>query len=558
MQIITLINSLCRTELAFYCVKNLFISVAYNVIVILTDPPKIVVAPKNRTVTTGTTLSLPCQVSGYPVPKVDWLRLDGRMPLGRASISSEHSLQLSQVTAYDSGEYACVAESEAGSVRAVVHVNVLALPVFKERPSDQVLVSGSSRKMPCALDGDPSPILMWRLPGDDPTDILLPGQAKGENNVEEDGSLSLSNLQLAESGVYSCMGTNSGGGVSAKSKILVVEGFPPPVVGVGPQDKTITNGDQITLPCEPASESAEASVTWWFRPAAHLAQHEVVEDADHNVFLSATHALTIRNANRSHNGIYTCKVTAETGTAEATAVIRYEENPLANNRLEKLLPAPPSKPRVRMINDTSVRLTWQPNSSQIGKKDPVSYMIEFWRHGWSEWRIAASYLTTVSAIVSDLSPNYTYTFLVRSVTGGGQSFPSPWSNPVRLELLSNNIMSPRRWQAEKRFEKPSVALLSATATSARSVLLSWQGIGEENQEKGVLVYGISYNSSKDSPDRRPSAVRVATVLGSSSSSHLVKDLEPYTYYTFFLVPFWRNIEGSPTNALSLTTPEDSK
>ncbi|XP_018014201.1 roundabout homolog 1-like [Hyalella azteca] len=521
------------------------------------DPPSFVIAPKNRTVTTGTILSLPCQVSGFPTPKVDWLRLDGKIPLGRASVSSENSLQLTQVTASDSGIYACVAENEAGMIRAEVHVDVLALPFFKERPNDHVIEVGSTRLLPCIMDGDPPPILMWRLPGEDPTDILLPGHKKGHNRVEEDGRLVMENVKLSESGLYTCMGTNSGGGVSARAKILVVEAFPPPVVGVGPQDQTISNGDHMTLPCEPVSESSEASVSWWFRPAAHLPQHEIVDDPSRGISLSANHALTIRNTNRSNSGIYTCRVTAATGNAEATAVVRFEENELLGHRLEKLLPAPPSKPRVRVLNETSVRLSWQPNSSQIGKKDPVTYMVEYWRHGWSEWQIAASYVNTESTIISDLTPSYTYTFLVRSVTGGGQSFPSPWSNPTRLELLNSNVMTTKnRWQTDRRFDRPTVALLSAKATSSRSVLLTWQGLDNENQENGVLVYCISYETTQGNAEKKPAAVRVATVLGSSSSSHLVKGLDPYTYYTFFLVPFWRNIEGAPTNSLSLTTPED--
>lgn len=525
----------------------------------MTDPPRFVIAPKNRTVTTGTTLSLPCQVAGYPTPKVDWLRLDGKIPLGRTTVTAEHTLQLSQVTATDSGHYACIAESEAGSIRAEVYISVLALPHFIERPSDQVLQVETSHKLPCLLQGDPVPILMWRLPGDDPSDILLLNHGNDHQRVNENGSLMMDNLQIDDSGLYSCLGTNSGGGVIARARILTVESFPPPVVGIAPEDQIISAGDSVTLPCEPASEAAEPTVTWWFRPAAHLPEHQITENSDSGIVLSGNVALIIRSASRNNSGIYTCKINAETGSAEATAVIRYEENSLLNKNVAKFVPAPPSKPRVRVLNDTSVRLSWQPNSSQIGKNNPVTYMIEFWRHGWTEWRIAEAYVESESAVISDLAPNYTYTFLVRSITGSGQSFPSPWSNPVRLDVLNNNNPTPRiRWQADKMFEKPTVVLISAAASSPRSVLLSWQGLGEENQEDGVLVYWISHDSENANGVRYPSKVNVATVLGSSSSSHLVQGLEPYTHYSFFLVPFWRNVEGTPTNSLSLTTPEDGK
>ncbi|KAK8728120.1 hypothetical protein OTU49_009408, partial [Cherax quadricarinatus] len=51
-------------------------------------------------------------------------------------------------------------------------------------------------------------------------------------------------------------------------------------------------------------------------------------------------------------------------------------------------------------------------------------------------------------------------------------------------------------------------------------------------------------------------VQVATVLGTSSSSHLMHHLSSNTHYTFFMVPFWHSIEGTPSNSQSLTTPED--
>ena len=525
----------------------------------LSGPPRFEVAPKNRTVTTGTTISLPCKVIGNPPPKVDWVRLDGKIPLKRASVSEDYTLHLTQVTASDSGHYKCIAESEAGSIKADVHIEVLALPFISAKPSDQVLKVGTSKRLPCDIGGDPTPLLLWRLPGDDPSDILLLEDSKGHMKVRSDGSLMMENISLQDSGLYTCMATNSGGGVSARAKILSVEAFPPPVVGIAPEDLVISDGDTITLPCEPVSEAAEPTISWWFKPAVHLPETQMVTSDNNDIVISSNGALTIKNANRSNSGIYTCKVTAETGSAEATAVVRHEEKTLNYNRINSILPAPPSKPRVRVINDTSVRLSWQPNSSVIGKKNPMTYMIEYWRHGWSEWRIAASYIKSGVAVISELSPNYTYTFFVRSVTGSGQSFPSPWSNPIRLEVLTNNAHLPRnRWLTERRIDRPTVALISARAGSSRSVLLTWQGLGDENQEDGVLVYWISHEDSPDGLTYKPSKVKVATVLGSSSSSHLVRGLEPYTHYTFFLVPFWRSVEGTPTNSLSLRTPEDSK
>ena len=529
----------------------------------LSGPPRFEVAPNNTTVKAGATISLPCQVAGNPPPKVEWLRLDDKIPLVRTSVSDDFTLHLTHVKVSDSGHYECIAENEAGSIKADIHIEVLGLPFISAKPSDQVLKVGSSKILTCDIGGDPIPLLLWRLPGDDPSDILLLEDSKGHMKVRSDGSLMMEHISLQDSGLYTCMATNSRGGVSAVAKILSVEAFPPPVVGIAPGDLVISDGDTITLPCEPVSEAAEPTISWWFKPAAHLQENPLVTSDNNDIVISINGTLTIKNANRSNSGIYTCKVTAETGSAEATAEVRLEEKTLNYNITNYVLPDPPSKPRAQVINDTAVRLLWQPKSSAIDEESPITYMIEYWRHGWSEWRIAASNIKSMVAVISELSPNYTYTFFLRRVTESGQSFPSPWSNPIRLEVLTNNAHLPRNcWLEECRIDKPTVALISARAGSSRSVLLTWQGLGDENQEDGVLVYWISHEDSPDGLTYKSSKVKVASVFGNISSSHgalhTLKGLEPYTHYTFFLVPFWKSIEGTPTNSLSLRTPEDSK
>lgn len=524
----------------------------------MTDPPNFVIAPKNLTVTTGSTLSLPCQVTGYPTPTVEWLRPGGKIPIGRTTVTSQHTMIVTKVAASDSGHYACIAESDAGSIRADVHVDVLAVPYFKEKPSDQVVKVGTTQKLPCSLGGEPNPIVLWRLPGEDPSNTLLANSRNGHKKVEDDGSLSVENIQMKDSGLYTCFGTNSGGGVVARAKILTVEAFPPPIVGIAPTDKIISDGDTINLSCEPASEAAEPSVTWWFRPASHLPEYQLHNNDSTKLVLSEYDVLTIKNVTRSNSGIYTCRIKAETGSDEATAVVRYEENAARNRNIKKNVPAPPSKPRVKVLNNTSVRLSWQPNSNQMNTNYPTTYMIEFWRQGWTEWRIASLNVDSNIAIISDLSESYTYTFLVRSIFDNEQSFPSPWSNPVRLQSTNSNMPNARiRFQAERKLDKPIVALKSVSARSSRSVYLSWEEIDDNSDIDGTLLYWISHSMNHYEEQTNVSKVHVATVFG-SSSSHLVQGLEPYTLYTFFLVPFWKKMEGIPSNSISLTTPEDGE
>ena len=466
----------------------------------------------------------------------------------RSKISSKNSLEISNLSSSDSGHYACTATNQAGLIKSEFHITVLDLPHFLEKPKDQTVEIGGTRKLTCSIDGDPPPITMWRLPGLSPSNVVLHHSSDEKYSLDHDGSLVVNNLNLEDTGVYTCMGTNSGGGIMAKARVLAVEAFPPPIIGFAPQDQTIIKGGTLNLPCVPASESSESMITWWYKRAVHLPERQIFEDKDNGVMLSGNFALVIRNSNRTNSGIYTCKIESRTGKAEATALVKFDDKKPVRESKYNIL-ASPKKPRVRPINSTTVRLIWQPNSNS--KNEPMSYLVEYWRYGWDEWRIAVSFVQSENVVITELEPDVTYTFLVRCTLDDKLSFPSPWSDPIRLDTIFSN-----RIPSDKRFERQTLTLTSAVATSPSNVLLSWESVGEKIQEYGVLVYRLSYY--KGNNDEVRTLVHVSSVLGNSTSSSIARGLQPSTDYTFFVVPFWKEFEGTPSNSIILSTPYECK
>lgn len=50
-----------------------------------------------------------------------------------------------------------------------------------------------------------------------------------------------------------------------------------------------------------------------------------------------------------------------------------------------------------------------------------------------------------------------------------------------------------------------------------------------------------------------------TVLhGGGASACTITSLDKFTMYNFFLIPFYKNIEGRPSNSKQTTTLEDGK
>ncbi|KAK7037858.1 hypothetical protein SK128_027937 [Halocaridina rubra] len=519
---------------------------APSVNLIVMTPPWFEERPENVTTASGVLVELICRAQGSPTPTVTWRRLDGTMPHRRA-ILEDHRLVLGQVTAADSGVYACEIQNEAGDASAEVMLTVVDAPKLIQKPQHTQVMAGESAELSCLVEGDPSPLILWRLPTQDRTALLIPSQKSGHVAISDDGqTLHLASTTTHDSGIYYCWGISRGGGVSAQAEVMVVEAYPPPIIGVGPKDLYITPGSVANFPCEVVSEYAAPTVTWWYRPAAHFPEVQLEQSPDNDrISLAINGALLIKHINASDAGIYTCKVTADTGYVEQEAILRVTKQ---SSRMPAIYPpAPPTKPQIMFVNETSVYLKWLPNS-QINSGSEHWYRVEYWRQGWDEWRVADTVMNEESCIVKNLMSGNIYTFLVRAVNNGGVSFPSPWSDPVTIRSPRDpSLTIDQVRHARRRLSRPAVTLSNASAMAPNNVLLAWKFLtaGHETVE-GVLVYTVSEEG----------IVKVATVLGSTSSSHHLHNLHPYTNYMFFLVPFWRSVEGTPSNSYSIITPED--
>ncbi|XP_066962588.1 roundabout homolog 2-like [Macrobrachium rosenbergii] len=512
---------------------------------VIMNPPWIQQYPNNVTTASGVQIELECRALGSPPPRVTWYRPDGKIPYSRSKIE-ETKLTIEQAAATDSGTYTCEASNEAGSISANATVTVVDAPVLTEKPQVVRTIAGSKLEMVCRVVGNPEPMIVWRLPTRNRTALLLPSQSNGHASVSYDGQiLTIGHSTPLDSGVYYCWGVSSGGGVSAHTKVMVVSGYPPPVIGVGPKDLTTAPGSIVSLPCEVVSESATPKVSWFYRSARGVPPQQILESIDNpRLSITINGALIIKDIQAEDAGIYICSAKAETGKTEQEAILRIKEN--ANMKVDKRLPAPPSKPQVTAINETSVYLRWLPNSQGTFDSDSW-YTVEFWKYGWEKWQVASTVVKDESCIISDLKPGEVYTFFIRAVSKLGASFPSPWSDPFLTHPSGDSTAQPDLLHhARRRLARPTVTLTGANITGPSSTLLTWQFLTNPDMIEGVLVYFVTVGGT----------INVATVLGSSSSSHHLHSLEPYTGYTFFIVPFWNSIEGTPSNSLSLVTPED--
>ncbi|KAL0963720.1 hypothetical protein UPYG_G00309990 [Umbra pygmaea] len=226
-----------------------------------TVPPTLVAGLKNLTVTEGESVTLECQIRGYPAPGVMWFREDYRIESSidfQITYEKEWArLVIREAFAEDSGRFTCTATSEAGTistscyllvqvseevefreetttvsehvetaaeqiqvkeetqVEAAVEETVEAAPFFVKKPTVQKLVEGGAVVFECQIGGNPKPHIIWKKSG-------VPLTTDTENGVCK---LEISMTFADDAGEYSIFAKNPLGEASASASLLEEEEY---------------------------------------------------------------------------------------------------------------------------------------------------------------------------------------------------------------------------------------------------------------------------------------------------------------------------------------------
>jgi sugar lactone lactonase YvrE len=160
-----------------------------------------------------------------------------------------------------------------------------AVPVIRTQPADQTVALGSNVVLSLSVTGAPAPIFQWTRNG-----AVVPGVTGS--------TLTLNNVQAANSGTYSVTVSNILGVISTTPFVLNVTALP--VFTTQPASQTTINGGE-TIRLTAAATGAPVPTYQWFR--------------DGQLFAGATSAtLTITNAQSTSAGDYTVVATNTFGS----------------------------------------------------------------------------------------------------------------------------------------------------------------------------------------------------------------------------------------------------
>ncbi|XP_035886136.1 LOW QUALITY PROTEIN: contactin-6 [Phyllostomus discolor] len=265
-------------------------------------------------------VKLECFALGNPVPDISWRRLDGSPLPGKAKYSkSQATLEIPNFQQEDEGFYECSAGNLRGRDRAKGRLVFYAPPEWERKIQNARVSVYDSLRWECRARGRPRPWYRWLKNGEP----LHPQ----ERIQIENGTLTITTLNVSDSGVYQCAAENKHRIIYANAELRVLASAPDFSKNPVKRSSVVHVGGDVAIECRP--QAFPRATVSWRRGAQSLRQSG-------RVSVSEDGSLEIRNVTRSDAGPYTCVATNQFGSAKNTGSLVVKE------RTTITVPPPPT------------------------------------------------------------------------------------------------------------------------------------------------------------------------------------------------------------------------
>ncbi|KAK9406070.1 contactin-3 [Crotalus adamanteus] len=217
--------------------------------------PKIEVQfPETVPAAKGSTVKLECFALGNPVPRINWRRADGTPFPSKVMLrKSNGMIEIPNFQQEDAGLYECITENTRGKNIAKGRLTYYAKPHWVQLIKDFEAAVEDNIDWECRASGKPKPSYRWLRNGEP---LALEGRIQIEN-----GALTITNLNLTDSGTYQCIAENKHGTIYASANLRVVASAPD--FSKSPMKKLIQllKGSTAHFECKPKA-SPKATTIW--------------------------------------------------------------------------------------------------------------------------------------------------------------------------------------------------------------------------------------------------------------------------------------------------------
>ncbi|XP_060095553.1 contactin-4 isoform X1 [Heteronotia binoei] len=250
----------------------------------------------------GTTVRLECFALGNPVPTISWKRADGKqIPRKARRHKSSSILEIPNFQQEDSGLYECLAENVRGRNVARGQLTFYAPPNWIQKISDAHVTIEENIFWECKANGRPKPSYSWLKDGEP----LIP-----QKRIQiEHGTLTITNVNLSDTGMYQCMAENRHGVIYASGELSVIAVGPDFSKNFLKRLTLVKVGGEVTIECKPKA-SPRPTFTW-------KKGKEILRENE-RITLLEDGTLKIANVTKADAGSYTCTATNHFGAASST------------------------------------------------------------------------------------------------------------------------------------------------------------------------------------------------------------------------------------------------
>uniref|UniRef100_A0A7N9AWS1 Neogenin n=1 Tax=Mastacembelus armatus TaxID=205130 RepID=A0A7N9AWS1_9TELE len=480
--------------------------------------PAFLVQPASVTKVAGTSVLLPCVVTGYPVPHVRWMFGD-KLPIqtseGRVEVLGGSSLQIFNLTEEDAGVYTCMAENSNGTIETQAQLTIQVPPQFVKRPANIYAHESMDIVFECEVSGSPAPTVKWVKNGD----AVIPSDYF---KIIKEHNLQVLGLVKSDEGFYQCLAENDAGNIQSSAQLIILDHALPSTgpTPSAPRDvmASLVSTRFIKLTWRPPAEPHGDELTY----SVFYSQEGTSRERVVNTSRPGEMQVTIQNLMPETKYRFRVVAHNSNGQGESSAVFKVA------TQAEVQVPGPAPNLQAVSNTPTSVSLSW--DKPLTGNGEILTYKLYYTdRTVGNEQDID---IDGQSYTMTGLKKNLEYSF---RVVANNKHGPGVSTEDVIVRTLSDVPSAPPQ-------------NLTLEVQNSKSIMLRWQPPPLNGQNGEITGYKIRYRKGS----RRSEA---AETTGGTQLSKLIDGLERGTEYSFRVSAMTVNGTGPATEWTTAETFE---
>ncbi|KAF7271145.1 hypothetical protein GWI33_015951 [Rhynchophorus ferrugineus] len=255
---------------------------------------------------------MPCEVSGFPVPKYRWYKfIEGTSRKQAVTLDDRvkqvaGTLIIREAKVDDSGKYLCVVNNSVGGESVETVLTVTAPLKANIEPKVQTIDFGRPAVFTCKFEGNPIKTISWMKDG---------------NKIDHtDAVLKIDAVRKEDKGMYQCFIRNDQESAEATAELKLGGRFEPPQIRHAFNEETVQPGNSVFLKCI-ASGNPTPEITWelYGRRLSNSDRYQIGQYVTVNG--DVVSHLNVTGIHTNDGGLYRCVASSKVGSADHSARI---------------------------------------------------------------------------------------------------------------------------------------------------------------------------------------------------------------------------------------------